>query len=348
MENHIGKLPKLVRLLAEINSLSFSKAFTKQERIVKGIINCIDSNKYLVGDGLPSVNELSTELGYARETIVKAYKELKERGLIRSKPGVGYFVASNNIDLKQSIALVLYGFQTFQQEFYNTFRKSLGEDYHIDVFFHHNNLDVYESILDSIKGKYATYVVAPIQATAAEQFLDHINHERLLIIDRYQFLSEKVSKVTQEFEQSMLRVLEELTDRISNYNKVILYYRDNLDYPQGIHTATLKYCNDNNISLEVKEEFDVSDIARGRLFFTLGDGDLWPILKFAKSNGLEIGVDIGILSHNDSPVKEIIQGGITTFSTDFNEMAVHAAQYIRDRKFINKIIPSKLIKRKSL
>ncbi len=321
---------------------------TKHDRIVNGISECIENGSFQIGDILPSVNELSNDLDFARETVVKAYRDLKDKGIIKSKPGVGYFVVSNNTNLKSVIALVLYGFQTFQQEFYNTFRKSLGKNYQIDVFFHHNNMSVYESILDSIRGNYGVYVIAPIQNSRAEELLQSFNPEKLLLIDRYQYINDKVSKVTQEFEQSFLRVLNELGENILKFNKVIIYFKQDSDYPSGILEATKKYMQEYKIALEVHDEFDESHMHAKVLFLTIGDSDLWSILKCAKEQSFEIGRDIGILSHNDSPVKEIIQGGISTFSTDFYAMAKYSANFISDQKTINKIVPSKLISRNSL
>lgn len=335
-------------LLTEINSIGTSRSLTKQEKILRGLMNCIEDGHYNVGDIIPSVNELSNNLGYARETIVKAYSELKNRGIIKSKQGVGYFVASTNLSLQQSVALILYGFQTFQQDYYNTFRKSLGKEYQIDIFFHHNNFSIYESIVNDIRGKYGMYVIAPIQNEEAKELLKGFNSERLLLIDRYQYINDKVSKITQEFEQSLIRVFSELSDSISRYSRVKLFYREDMDYPKGICKATKKYMKDNKIELKVYKEFAETEIEKGDLFFTIGDSDLWEILKSAKQKNLTLTEDFGILSHNDSPVKEIIEGGITTFSTDFRNMAVLSADFIKDKKLVNKIIPSTLIKRKSL
>lgn len=332
----------------EIVTINDARSLTKQQKIMQGLVSCIDQGKYSVGDILPSVNQLSADLGYARETVVKAYNELKNRGIVKSKQGVGYFVASNNVALKQAVALVLYGFQTFQQDFYNTFRKSLGKDYQIDVFFHHNNLGIYQSILESIQGQYGTYVIAPIQRSESIDLLSGFNSERLLIIDRYQYVDDKVSSVTQEFEQSLIRVFNELSTRILDYKQVKLFYRPDMDYPRGIFTAAQEYTKTHKIKLSVFNEFSETEIEKGDLFFTIGDSDLWEILKSAKENNLILAKDFGILSHNDSPVKEIIEGGITTFSTDFKKMAKLSAEFIQDRKYTNRIIPSKLIKRKSL
>ena len=72
------------------------------------------------------------------------------------------------------------------------------------------------------------------------------------------------------------------------------------------------------------------------------------MLKDCIEKNLDPGKDIGILSHNDDMVKEIICGGITTYSTDFRSMAEESAEFVMSGKAIKKIIPTTLIRRKSL
>jgi GntR family transcriptional regulator len=47
------------------------------------------------GEQLPTVRQLASELTIAPNTIVKAYDELADLGLIESKPGVGTLVVKN-------------------------------------------------------------------------------------------------------------------------------------------------------------------------------------------------------------------------------------------------------------
>lgn len=321
---------------------------TKKEGIITGVIGCISDNTLKIGDALPSVNELAKGLGYSRETVVQSYQELKDRGIIESKHGVGFFVVNQNVELKQSIVLVLYEFLTFQQEFYSEFRKTLGEDYNIEVYFHHNNLAVFESILKSVIGKYGTYVIAPIQSADVDLLLEPFPSGKLLIIDRYQFVNEQVSKITQEFKQSLLVVFDDLLSEILTYKKIILFFQEDVAYPPEILWAVREFCDKHKLKLEIQKEYTSGILRKGYLYFTIGDGDLWHLLKEAKTKKLKAGVDFGILSHNDSPVKEIIEGGITTFSTDFRRMGKEAARFILNKQFVNTIIPSELIKRNSL
>jgi len=335
-------------LITQINTLHKVAGITKHECIVAGISNTIENQILKKGDPLPSINQLSNNLGYSRETIVKAYNALKERGILDSKHGLGYFVSSAQIDQKLKIALVLYGFQTFQQTFYNTLRRQLGDTYEIDVFFHHNNKDVYKAILENVRSKYGMYIIAPIQSPELNHLLLSMPNSKMLIVDRYHYLNDEVAHITQEFEITLSNVFEALEERIYDFDKVMFYYKDTADYPPGIKTAFLNFCVSSGIKYEIHSDYDSDQLSINNLYFTIGDSDLWALIKDAESEKLTIGKDIGILSHNDSPVKEIIVGGITTFSTDFALMAEKAANFIKDKKMIKEIVPSRLIRRKSL
>lgn len=335
-------------LIQKITSLKDQGMLTKHEKIVQGVTECITENHFNLGDVLPSVNEMAQRLGYSRETIVKAYKDLKERGIIHSKQGLGFFVTNNDVRQRLKLALILYGFQSFQRDFYNKFRKTLGTHYQIDVYFHHNNMDMFDSILNNIKLKYGKYVVAPIQSEEALQALDILPKDKLLIIDRYLYLNDDVSYISQEFEDSLSGVFDELKERIKGFDDIILFYRDDVDYPPGIYNAFKSFCEQEGLSARILPEYDPEHLRPGCFYFTIGDTDLWLLIKDAKEAGMEIGKDLGILSHNDSLVKEIIEGGITTFSTDFGKMAIMAAESIVEKKKLNEIIPCKLIRRKSL
>ena len=102
-------------------------------------------------------------IGYARKTIVKAYEELKSRGLVESKNFKGYFIASEKTNQVLRVALVLYAFHSFQEMFYDAFRNNLDPNIELDIFFHHHNTEMLETILSRIEGKYGFYVVVPIQ-----------------------------------------------------------------------------------------------------------------------------------------------------------------------------------------
>ncbi len=69
-------------------------------------------------------------------------------------------------------------------------------------------------------------------------------------------------------------------------------------------------------------------------------------MKDIKAKKLNPGKDVGVLSHNDEPAKEII--GITTYSTDFSLMGKRAGQAVKNRQMIQEIIPTVLTRRHTL
>src|SRR5260221_3065417 len=146
----------------QILELEGTPGLSKHEQLVQGMINAIKARIVCKGDMLPSVNNMIKELGFARETIARGYKDLATRGIVESKNRLGFYVSNEDTDQQVKIALLLYAFDSFQENFYKTFRSRLGKSVHIDVFFHHNNIAVFENIVSNIRGKYGMYIIAPI------------------------------------------------------------------------------------------------------------------------------------------------------------------------------------------
>ena len=61
-------------------------------QLKKRLTYLIMTRKYEKGDQLPTVRELSSNLGVAYNTVSKVYRDLERDGLIRTKQGSGTFV----------------------------------------------------------------------------------------------------------------------------------------------------------------------------------------------------------------------------------------------------------------
>ncbi len=335
-------------LLEKIYDLQNIHTISKHEQIVLGIIEAIDLDILKVGDKLPSINEMVAEVGYARKTFVKAYTELKERGLVESKNLKGYYIISKETNVTLKVALILFAFHSFQEDFYNTFRKELGKKYHIDIFFHHNNLTLFKTIMDNISRKYGMYVIAPIQENNIIPILKKIPSDRLVLVDRHLQMPKDYSYITQEFEEITYTKLVELAPQIKKYNKFVLFFKENTDLPPEILYAFNRFVKEYNIDNEVVENYESAILKKGTVYFSISDTYLWQVLKDARKMEYRIGSDIGIIAHDDNIVKEIAFGGITTISTDFEIMAKKAAIFVKKRDIIQEVIPTYLRRRNSL
>ncbi len=335
-------------LFDKINELKNESLRSKHEQLVEGIISAINDKTLKKGDRLPSINNMVSEIGFARKTIVRAYESLKARGLVESKNFKGYYIANTNTKIKLKVALLLFAFHSFQEDFYNTFRKELGKKYHIDIFFHHNNPEIFKNIVATISGKYGMYVIAPIPNAETPKILSNIDPEKLLIVDRFISMPAEYSYISQEFEHSTYRRFEELLPVMKKYKEVILFFREDADYPVGIKKAFTQFTQDHQLKGTIHKKYDQGSVKKNTLYIFISDLHLWQVLKDCKYAEYSLGKDVGILAHNDNDVKEIIFGGITTISADFKKMAQESAAYVKYQTRVHKIIPSELKRRNSL
>ena len=72
------------------------------------------------------------------------------------------------------------------------------------------------------------------------------------------------------------------------------------------------------------------------------------LIKKIKQSAFHIGQEVGILSYNETPLKEILLDGITVISTDFAQMGKTAAQLILDNSCQHIENPFHLVVRNSL
>lgn len=67
--------------------VAFGQQTTKVKQLADLISQDISMGKYKVENALPSINRLSQDYKVSRDTVFKAFIDLKERGIIDSTPG---------------------------------------------------------------------------------------------------------------------------------------------------------------------------------------------------------------------------------------------------------------------
>ena len=172
--------------------------------------------------------------------------------------------------------------------------------------------------------------------------------EKLLIIDRYVNLGGDYSHVTQEFEQTTFHKLSELFPRIKKYKKAVLFFKEDADYPVGIKKGFQKFVQTHQLKGEIIPAYQAGTLQKETLYIFISANNLFKLVKDCKIKGFQIGQEIGIVSHNDNIVKEIISDGITTISIDFKEMAELAASFVNGTSPIRMTLPSTLLDRNSV
>ena len=78
------------------------------------------------------------------------------------------------------------------------------------------------------------------------------------------------------------------------------------------------------------------------------DMDLMNLVKSIQQKGLVLAKEIGILSYNETPLKEVLLDGISTISTDHYQMGKMAAELILTQQVARIKNPFTFTRRNSL
>ena len=324
--------------------LDKSSSQTKMQQLIHAINEAISNGTLKEGDFLPSVNKLSRESGLSRDTIFKAYTALKQRSVISSTPTKGYFVS--NVSFK--VMVLLDDFSAFKEQLYSSFRNALPENYSVDLLFHHYNQDVFEQLILNSLGRYSMYVVMNIRNERIEEVVRKIDPNKLLILDMGKTENQDVAYLIQNFEQAFYACLDEGKELIRKYAELNLVFPASTPHPQVAIEVFQQFCTENNLKHSIVQKIKNEEIEKGQAYLVIKEDDLVYIVKACKKKGLKLGQDVGLISYNDTPMKEVVGDGITVISVDFEEMGQKIAQFVESKQKIYETLPSKLILRGSL
>jgi len=297
------------------------------------------------GDNLLSINEASALYKVSRDTVFKAYNELKRRGIIDSNPMKGYFVTGE----VNHVLLLLDTYSSFKQNLYRRFAANLPENYKVDLIFHQYNEQLFETIIRESVGKYSMYVVMNFSNDHLSDTLKSIPSNKLLLLDFGNFEKSEYSYICQDFDQSLHRCLNQGIELLKKYRKLIYVFPEELCHPISSIEYFKKFCLEHKFEYEIqRKESDWKGVEAGTAYLCILSEDLVKIVKAADSVGLKIGEDVGLIAYNDEPVLEVIKKGISVISVDFGLMGEKAAYFVKTKQPVQEYLETKMIIRNSI
>ena len=320
---------------------------SKYKQIVSYVVDGIHDGTLKKGDWIPSINEFREKYNFSRDTIFAGLSELKTRGIIDSNQGVGYYITSTNTEFKHKIFLLFNEFNFFKEDLYNSFMESIGDSAMVDIYFHNYNRKVFETLVNEANYKYTTYIIMSGKLEGIEPLLKKLSGDVYLLDHYHPELKGKYSSVFQNFEKDTYEALVSGVEYLRKYNHIYMVQKDEKEPSErydGLCTFCREYNFENDYILTTKDR----TILKGEVYIVVNDRDLVYLLKQSEKQGLLPGKDVGIISYNDTPLKEMLVGGITTLSTDFNLMGKTMASLINNKSIETIENPWKLNIRKSL
>ncbi|AWW28867.1 transcriptional regulator [Echinicola strongylocentroti] len=316
----------------------------KYRQIVNSITEDVNGGKLEIGARIPSINELSERHYVSRDTVEKAYKILKEKGILKSKKSIGYYIANTMEEGGKKVLLLINKFSDYKLKIYKAFLAALDQDFKVDFYVYHCDDQLFVNKLNESIGQYYLFVVMPhfknendLHVSINDKVLNvlkKIAPNKLIVMDnKLEELAGPVPAIYQDFKMDIYYALIEANLYIQKYKKLILIFPANSLYPhpQEIKIGFRKFCVENDVDFEIIDSSgEVCDVQKGDAYIVIQENDLVGIISQIKEMGVELGKDIGVISYNDTPLKQFL--GITVFTTDFESMGRIAAGFIKSNK----------------
>ena len=332
----------------EYIAVDVNSRIPKYKQIVDAIKSAISNGQLQMGEKIPSINEVSEECLLSRDTVEKAYSQLKTERIIESVKGKGYYITRTDLTSKVNVLFMINKLSTYKMLIFNSFVQALGRNANVNLEIYHCEPSVFKNILSKNINRYDRYVIMPhfrndnMQHAGCTsdilELIGQIPEEKLIILDRnIPGLSMNVGRIYQNFNEDIYTALKKGLDRVRRYKKIILTYPGKAvyPYPQGIIAGFKKFCYEHQIDFEILDEiYEGMELQLKDLFIIIEENDLVNLVKQVRDRHYKLGEDIGIISYNDTPLKELL--GITVISTDFVKMGSEAAQMILEGELLVK------------
>jgi DNA-binding transcriptional regulator YhcF (GntR family) len=306
----------------------------KYKQIVQSVIMDIERGILRNGDQLPSISELSVEHYLARDTVEKAYRELRERGFITSVQGKGYYVQTNDT-AKLKILLVFNKLSSYKKIIYYAFLEALGDQATVDLQIHHYNVNLFQEIIEKSLGKYNYYVVMPhftldTPKATYQSILNTIPSQELVLLDRdVPELKHDCLRVFQDFDKDIFNALENAKDLLDKYSRLVLILPSDANHPEELPWGFRSFCLIHNKTFAVVENAMHEVLETGTAYVVIRETDLVELVKKIRQTSYLLGREVGIISFNETPLKELLN--MTVITTDFEAMGKTAATLLLEK-----------------
>lgn len=319
----------------------------KYKQIIQSIEIAIAEHRLQKGDKLPSVNKVSLEFSISRDTVLLAYDELKKRGIVFAILGKGYYVKSVEFSFEQRYFVLFDELNAFKEDLYTSFLETIDNKAQVDIYFHHFNLIMFRKLINESSGNYSKYIIMPTNLAGAAAVIKTLPKNDVYILDQTNSELSDYPSVHQNFVKDMYSLLLEGKSKLDLYQQLVLIFPGQKE-PLGMVEGFLKFCLDYGFTHEVISTFDAHFMQKGTVFVIPNDRQLVEVIDYAKAQHFQLGIDYGIISYNETPLKKVVENGITTISTDFKKMGKSLAEMVLSNQKFQLENDCKMIIRKSL
>lgn len=322
----------------------------KYKLIAENIKRAVGQGKLVIGSQLPSINQVCELCKVSRDTAVKAYHLLEEEHLLRPVHGKGFFICSEQVEVREKIMLLFDSLAMFKETIFLEISRQLADKYAIDIFFHHMNVATAVMLLKQHGANYDWIgMIPPEQKCSAEirTVLDRMEDDgkRIFLLD-FRMDGSNYPYAVQNFCRGIYSALEKDLSSVRKYKSLQLVCSESNYIIDDIKKGFTKFCRDYKLAGVVGQ--CPEKVSGDVLYIVINDSDLGKLVKSAAAEKFSLGRDVGIISYNDTPLKEIIgTGGISVVTTDFRQIGAAFVEFILSGRSFQREIDTGIIRRYS-
>lgn len=324
----------------------------KYLQLCNSIISIMEEGKIKSGENLPSINEICSVLDISRATVEKGYNSLKDKGIILSVPGKGYYFGELQTKREIKIFLLFNKLSAHKKVIYDALVESIGKNAVIDLNIYNNDYSLFKKLLLGVRQDYSHYVIIPHFTEGGDEvykLLDTLPKDKLILLDKsISGIRGNYCAIYENFEKDIYNALVTAKQALNKYHTLKIVFPKRSYYPKEIINGFNRFCQQFAFNHQVINEVLLEPIDEGQVFINLMEDDLAPLVERIIASNLIIGKQVGLISYNETPLKKLLLNGVTTISTDFSYMGRQTADCIINKKNLQIEVPFKLILRPSL
>ena len=227
---------------------------------------------------------------------------------------------------------------------YNSFVNSMGVNGHVNLSIYHCEELLFLRAIEKNISEYDYYIIMPhfkneqlshiSYTNKVLEVIERIPKDKLIIMDNnIPEIKGNYGLIYQDFKNDIYHALIEGIEKLKKYDKLILVYptKSIYPYPKGILNGFRQFCVEYKLDFEILDEiYEEMELESKDVYITIEETDLVNLVRQIRKKGLKLVKDIGIISYNDTPLKELL--GITCISTNFKAMGETAADFVLKNK----------------
>jgi DNA-binding LacI/PurR family transcriptional regulator len=236
---------------------------------------------------------------------------------------------------KLKILFIFNKLSDFKNEIYQGFIEVIEDKAVVDLFIHqlnHHNPEYFESAIKQKTPDYDFIVLMLHTNRINEDIIRVINKipkEKLILLDKKnELIRGTYACVFQDFENDILTALHKLKNQLRKYSTITLLIPDNYTYAINIAEGLKHFGESSGHIIKIGHKINEETVQKGEVYLIVSEIFLAETIRLCQEKNFTIGKEVGIISYNETPIKEVLLGGITVVTTDHAQLGRTAANLI--------------------